>query len=90
MWRDLRVLNRRIYERYRRRSLADVLADFRRSHQQVLRAVHAMPDRDIVTRGRYAWTRGTTLEGYIAANTSSHYRWAKNIIRAWMKTQGRL
>lgn len=80
-WSDLAELNRQGYERHRDRPLEDVLADFRDSYARILALVEGMSEREILEAGHYAWTGGQNLAGFIAANTSSHYRWARNQIR---------
>jgi hypothetical protein len=84
-WRELDRLNQEIYEKYQDWPLTHVLAAFQESYQQVLAAVQAMPEAEIFTVGRYAWLGEGKLVSYILANTASHYRWAKQQIRRWMK-----
>lgn len=85
-WRDLPKLNDQIFKKNRRRPLDDVLAEFQSSHRQVLKAVKAMPEADLVELGRYAWTgQKWTVGNFIAASTSSHYRWARTLIRKWAR-----
>jgi hypothetical protein len=88
-WRDLPKLNDQIFKKNRRRSLNDVLAEFQSSHQQILKTVKAMPEADLTELGRYAWTgQKWTVGNFIAASTSSHYRWARTLIRKWAKRNG--
>ena len=88
-WRDLPKLNDQIFKKNRRRSLDDVLAEFQASYRQMLKTVKAMPEADLTELGRYAWTgQKWTVGNFIAASTSSHYRWARTLIRKWAKTNG--
>jgi hypothetical protein len=87
--RAIDALNACIYEQNRARPLDDVLAEFARSYEQVLATVREIPEEDIFTPARHAWTGGLLLLSYITANTSEHYRWAKGHIRAWMRARGR-
>ena len=80
-WGQLHILNRQIFEKHRHRSLDDVLAEFHVSYQQTLATVQTISEEDMFAPGRYAWTEGETLAGYIAANTGNHYRWAKTRLR---------
>jgi hypothetical protein len=82
-WRDLDALNDSLFRRSRRRKPAAVLTDFALSYAQVLGAVTAMPEADLLAPGRYAWLGGGNLYGYIQANSSHHYRWARGLIRRW-------
>lgn len=81
-WKDIRELNERIYRKHHRRSLKAVLADYRSHHDQMLRLVQEVSDRDFTTVGQFAWAGPTwTLSDYVRANTASHYRWACKQIR---------
>ena len=83
-WRDLPKLNDQIFKKNRRRSLDDVLTEFQASYRQTLKAVKAMPKADLAELGRYAWTgQKWTVGNFIAASTSSHYRWARTLVRKW-------
>lgn len=87
-WRDIRELNDRIYRKHHRRSLKAVLADYHAFHQEMLGLIDKVSDRDFVTVGRFAWAGPTwTLSDYVRANTASHYRWACNHIRKWLRAQ---
>lgn len=89
-WGQLDILNRQIFEQHRDRSLDDVMAEFRSSYERTLKTVESIPAEDMSITGRYAWLGKGNLAGYILANTASHYRWAKTLIRKWMKAQGLL
>ncbi len=89
-WKDTRELNERIYRKHHRRSLKDVLADYHTYHQEMLDLIEAVSDQDFVTIGRYDWTGPSwTLSDYVRANTASHYRWARNHIRKWVKANAK-
>lgn len=81
------ALNQKIFVEYRECSLNEIKAEFHDSHQQVLAVVHAIPEEDIFTTGRYAWTGKLALVDYIAGNTCNHYRWANAKVHRWLKTQ---
>ncbi len=84
-WKDLDRLNRQIYEENLDRLLESVKADFRRSYQETLKVVERIPADDLYTVSLYPWMGKGTLIGYIRANTSSHYRWAKEQVRKWTR-----
>jgi hypothetical protein len=85
-WAQLDTLNQRIYLANRDRPLADVLATFGRSYQEMIEAIEAMSEEEIFAPGRYAWAgAGNNLVNVILANTANHYRWAKTAIREWLK-----
>ena len=87
-WRQLPLLNQRIYEKHRNRSLKSVLADFSASHNETLKTVRSLPEEEIFEKARYAWLGSLALVSYIGANTGSHYRWARKLIRKWKRLRG--
>lgn len=80
-WSDLPALNRMGYERHKDETLESVLKDYQNSYQKILELVEAMKEEEIFEAGCYPWTGKTTLLVWIAANTSSHYDWARRNIR---------
>jgi hypothetical protein len=69
----LGAINRRIFEDNLSRSLDDVLADFAATYQRILSTVASIPEADIFTPGKFAWTGGKRLLDYIWGNTAGHY-----------------
>jgi hypothetical protein len=88
-WRQLPLLNQRIYEKHRNRSLKSVLADFEASHQMTLKTVRAIPEKEMFKKGRYQWLGQVALISYIGPNTCSHYRWARKLIQKWQRARVR-
>lgn len=86
-WRDLDILNQRIFGKHRHRPLDDVLAEFHASYQQVLKTIEAMPEEDLIDPDRFEWRAGNPLWTMAAANTSNHYRWAKTQLRKWLRAR---
>ena len=84
-WSQLPALNKQIYEKHRDRPLAEILKDFRRSYQQMLKTVPVISEDDLFTPGRYAWTKTSTLGAYFISATSSHYDWARKEVRKCLK-----
>jgi hypothetical protein len=85
-WGELDILNQLIYEKHRDRVLSEVITEFARSYQQVLRVINNMVEEDMFEVGRFEWLGEGNLVGFILANTANHYRWAKTHIQEWMKT----
>lgn len=86
-WRQLDILNQQIYEKHKDRLLADVLAEFDASYEEILDLVNGMSEQELFTPGQYAWVGDGILADWVAANTSNHYNWAKTCIRKWMKQE---
>jgi hypothetical protein len=78
-------LNQQIYIQNRSRPLEAVQAEFHRSFEQVWAVLQAIPEEEMFTAGRFAWTGRLSLADYIAGNTCSHYHWAKIQIRKRFK-----
>ncbi len=87
-WRELPRLNEMIYRKHQRRSWQAIWRDFRASHDQLVALIETLPDADLVTLGRFAWTGPSwTLSDYFRANTAAHYLWARTRIRRWWRAQ---
>jgi hypothetical protein len=80
-WRELPKLNQQGYEQHKHESLEHVLEESAKSYQEVLELVEGMTEAEIFEPGHYAWTGDSSLLPWIAANTSSHYNWARRNIR---------
>jgi uncharacterized protein (TIGR03083 family) len=76
-WDQMDDLNQVIYEKYRARSLEEVLAYYRSSYQQTLEAVKAMSEEELFTPERYTWTKKNRLVDYVVPCTYEHYEWAR-------------
>ncbi|MBK8833615.1 MAG: ClbS/DfsB family four-helix bundle protein [Anaerolineae bacterium] len=85
IWSQLPALNKQIYEKHRDRPLDEVLKEFRRSYQQMLKTIPKISEEDLFEPGRYAWTKTSTLGAYFVSATSSHYVWARKEIRKCLK-----
>ena len=80
-WRELPALNQEGYQQHRDESLEYVLDRFEKSYQEMLRLVEGMQEQEIFEEKYYQWTGNSSLLPWIAANTSSHYNWARRNIR---------
>ena len=80
-WAQLPQLNHAIYLKHRGRSLADIQKDFESSYKKIMKTIQAIPEKELFTRGQFAWTRNNALAAYFVSGTSSHYRWARTALR---------
>jgi hypothetical protein len=86
--RELPRLNEMIYRKHHRRSLQDVLLDYKSYHERIIALIEALPDSDLVTLGGFSWTGSSgTLSDYLRANTAAHYLWARVRIRRWWRAR---
>jgi hypothetical protein len=86
-WSDLPKLNQAGYEKHKDESLEKVLDQYKRSHHEIVKLVEGMSEKEIFDPGYYEWTGDSALLGFIAANTSSHYKWAQRNIRTSVITK---
>lgn len=84
-WAQLPVLNKRIYETYRDRSLEEVITKFRTSHQELQVLIDSLSEEDLFTPGLYGWMRQNKLSAYFKSCGSSHYHWALTEMRKGLK-----
>lgn len=80
-WRELPKLNQKGFERHKNETLEKVLEQSEKSYQEILELVEGMSEPEIFEAKYYAWTGDSSLLSWIAANTSSHYNWARRNIR---------
>jgi hypothetical protein len=85
-WTQLDVLNQRIYEAHRDQSLDEVLEYFRTTHDQFMEMVEAMPEEEMLARGRYAFTGNAAVYDWLNA-FAAHDLWGKTKIRTWVKAR---
>ncbi len=83
-WKDLDIVNRRIYEKHCSRSLEAILADFHTVHQRLEDTVYAMTPEQREKPGVYSFTGGGSIIDWMNAY-AAHDLWAKTKIRAWLK-----
>jgi hypothetical protein len=76
-WRQLDVLNQRIYEKHKDKPLEEIQARFAASYEMIVELLEDMSEEDLFTPGRYNWLNGDCLANWAAANTCNHYYWAK-------------
>lgn len=88
-WGQLPQLNHSIYLKHRDKSLVDIQKSFKASYKQILKTIQDISEKELFTRGHYAWARNNALASYFISCTSSHYRWARTEIRKAARTMGK-
>lgn len=87
-WRETPKLNALIYEESRETPLAEILKSFETCHRSMLGLMDTESDKDFVAVGRFRWAGPSwTLSDYVRAETASHYRWATNHMKKWMRAR---
>lgn len=77
-------LNEQFYKENRSRPLADVLGGFRSSYLQIVEAVQAMPEEDLIDPQRFSWLNGDSLRQLVAGDTYDHYQEHRQQIEEWL------
>lgn len=85
-WKQFDEFNQRIYERHRDQSLEDVLDCFHSTHKQFMKMVEAMPEDEMLARGRYKFIGRGAVYNWLGSY-ANHNRWAKTKIREWGKSK---
>ena len=86
-WRELPKLSQEGYERHKHETLESVLDQYEKSYQEIYELVEGMQEQEIFEAEYYEWTGNSSLLSWIAANTSSHYNWARRNIRTTVITK---
>jgi len=81
---EMNALNAQFYQENKSRTLDEVLADFLITHQQIMDIVQAMPEEDLMSTHRFAWSQGKPLWHLIAGDTYEHYREHIAQIQEWL------
>lgn len=87
-WRQLKEFNRRIYAAHRDEPLDEVLATFRETHLRFMALVGAMPEEEMLARGRYALTAGDALYEWLV-QYAQHDAWGTKRIGDWARARER-
>ena len=85
-WKDTPALNEAIWERIRHDGYDEVCDRLRSSYEEVRAAVERYDNEDLFAKRRYEWTGSTSVGSYAVSATSSHYDWARQLIRRFKTT----
>lgn len=75
-----------MWERAQLVQLTDVREAFETSQALVVGVIESNTNDELFSRGRYPWTKSTTLGAYFVSATSSHYDWAMKKLRKHKRT----
>jgi uncharacterized protein (TIGR03083 family) len=78
------TLNARVYERSHDRPLADVRADFDRTHQAFMDQIAALDEADLIEKGRFAWTGSQPVRLWVYQDGYGHYAVHIRQLQAWL------
>ena len=80
-WNETPRLNREIWRRNRDRPTAELWEELEASHAEVLDLARRLSPEELLTPGVFGWTKKNALVTYLAANTASHYRFARKVLK---------
>ncbi len=86
-WKQTPELNQAIYEEYRGEAFDAIRISLLESHQEVLAVIEKHSDQELFTKKLFKWTGSTSMGSYLVSAASSHYTWAYDLIRRWLKHQ---
>ena len=86
-WNQTPALNDRIFHKWRAVKLDVVLAEQLATHEIMLKLARSLSEEDLFRKQLYPWMGTLPLSRWIAAQTSSHYRWARTRIRKARKAR---
>lgn len=84
-WKETPALNDEIYQRIKDDSYETIVARLSRSHTAVRDVLESYSDEDLFTKKRFKWTGSTSVGSYAVSATSSHYDWARKLVRKFKK-----
>ena len=84
-WGDTPALNDEIWRRHRGEEHGDVRERLEASHAEVREVVASYGDEDLFAKRRYRWTGTTSVGSYAVSATTSHYDWARRLIRRHLR-----
>jgi hypothetical protein len=80
-FKDTPKLNEKLYQEYKNIKWEAIYKDFKDSHKKIMEIIENHSEEDLTQKKKYKWTGSTNLASYLASATSSHYVWAKKLIK---------
>lgn len=78
------AINAGVYEKSHARPLADVRADFDRTHQAFMDQVAALDEADLIEPGRFAWSPRRPVRAWVYEDGYGHYPRHTRQLQAWL------
>jgi hypothetical protein len=82
-WTETPALNDRIFRKWKDERWEVILAEFESTYAAMLELTRSISEENLFRKQLYPWLRVWPLSRWIAAQTGSHYRWARTRIRSW-------
>ena len=74
-----------IWKKHQNTSLDDAKNMLQESHTEVMKLAESFSNEELFSKGIYEWVGNGMLGSYFVSNTSSHYNWAINKLKAHKK-----
>ena len=84
-WKQTPELNQVLYEEYKKVSYQEILKSFEESHAEIMAIIKLHTEEELFTKKLYQWTGSTSMASYLTSAASSHYDWALQLIKKWIK-----
>ena len=85
-WRTTPDLNEKIFQEHRDQSYDAVVDELKSTHQRMMDLITGHSDEELFTKKLYKWTGSTSLGSYAVSASSSHYQWANDLVRKWIRS----
>lgn len=80
-WKTTPNLNRWIWEMYQKTTLYEAKAELESSFKKIRMLIKSHSNDELFEKKRYKWTGSTSLGAYLISASSSHYDWARKLIK---------
>lgn len=84
-WKTYQKLNIEFFNKHQKTSLDYAMKLINQSHVDVIAMINLFSNDQLFTKKYYDWTGTTSLGSYCVSATSSHYVWAINKIKKYIK-----
>ena len=84
-WNQTPELNQVLYEEYKDEPFPDILKSLEESHDEILAVIKIHTEQELFTKKLYKWTGSTSMASYFISTATSHYDWALELIKKWIK-----
>lgn len=88
-WKDTPILNDQIWQRTKNDGWDEVRVRLDGSYGAVRAIVAGYEAADLFEKRRFKWTGTTSVGSYAVSATSSHYDWARKLIRRFNKERSK-
>ncbi len=80
-WKNIKALNKSIWERYRNHPLDEIRNSLDDTHSKLQSIIEKHTEEELFEKQRFEWTGTSSLATYIRVNTVGHYNWAFKLIK---------